>query len=154
VEFAMSLTRRAFALGAFFAPAFPGPAAAQERPHVTLYSMPDCGCCIPHGEYLRENGFDVEIVHPTDLASIRLEQSVPAAMQGCHTLVVDGYVVEGHVSADIIKRLLSERPQNVRGISIPGMPPGVPGMPGERDHPLDVYAFSVDGEPMVYAQQP
>jgi hypothetical protein len=78
---------------------------------------------------------------------------VPGVMEGCHTIVVDGYVVEGHVSADIIKRLLRDRPTGVRGISIPGMPAGVPGMPGERDHPLDVYAFG-SGKPTLYTQQP
>ena len=114
--------------------------------------MPNCGCCTPHVEYLRANGLDVEVVEPDDLALIRLAQSVPGTMEGCHTIVVDGYVVEGHVSADIIKRLLRERPEGVRGISIPGMPKGVPGMPGPREHPLDVYAFGTD-KPRVFDQQ-
>ena len=129
-----------------------GSAVAEELIHATLYAMPNCDCCIPHAEYLRENGFDVEVVEPKDLAPIRLAQSVPVAMEGCHPIVVDGYVVEGHLSADIIKRLLKERPAGVRGISIPGMPVGVPGMPGERSEPIDVYAFGT-GDPSVFAQQ-
>ena len=129
-----------------------GSVGAEELIHATLYAMPNCDCCIPHAEYLRANGFDVEVIEPQDLAPIRLAQSVPGTMEGCHTIVVDGYVVEGHVSADIIKRLLRERPEGVRGISIPGMPTGVPGMPGPRDHPIDVYAFGTD-KPTVFDQQ-
>ena len=129
-----------------------GPVTAEEKIHATLYAMPDCDCCIPHAEYLRENGFDVQVVEPDDLAPIRQAQSIPGVMEGCHPILVEGYVVEGHVSADIIKRLLRERPAGVRGISIPGMPGGVPGMPGPRDAPLDVYAFG-EGKPTVFAKQ-
>jgi hypothetical protein len=129
-----------------------GSATAEELIHATLYAMPDCDCCIPHAEYLRANGFDVEVIEPEDLTPIRLAQSVPPVMEGCHPILVEGFVVEGHVSADIIKRLLSERPAGVHGISIPGMPTGVPGMPGPRDHPIDVYAFGTD-KPTVFAEQ-
>ena len=128
------------------------PAMAEEKIHAPPYAMPNCDCCIPHADYLRANGFDVEVIEPEDLAPIRLAQSVPGTMEGCHTILVEGYVVEGHVSAEIIKRLLSDRPVGVRGISIPGMPSGVPGMPGPRDYPIDVYAFGTD-KPTVFAKQ-
>jgi hypothetical protein len=129
-----------------------GSATSEELIHATLYAMPNCDCCVPHAEYLRSNGFDVEVIKPDDLAPIRLAQSVPGVMEGCHTILVEGYVVEGHVSADIIKQLLRERPEGVRGISIPGMPTGVPGMPGPRDHPIDVFAFGTD-KPTLFAKQ-
>jgi hypothetical protein len=77
---------------------------------------------------------------------------VPEALAGCHTILVGDYVVEGHVSAQTIHRLLSERPEGVKGITMPGMPTGVPGMSGDKQGPIDIYAFG-DGEPRVFATE-
>lgn len=126
-----------------------GAASAQELLHATMYKMPYCDCCEGHAEHLRANGFDVEIRETEDLAPIRRAEGVPADLEGCHTIIVDDYVVEGHVSADTIKRLLAERPEGVDGIAMPGMPLGVPGMPGEQEGPIDIYAFGA-GEPTVF----
>jgi hypothetical protein len=129
-----------------------GSASAQGALQAVLYKMPYCGCCEGHAEHLRENGIQLEIHEVDDLAPVRQDHGVPAGLEGCHTLLIDGYVVEGHVPADTIRRLLNERPDGVAGISIPGMPVGVPGMPGEPEGPIDVYAFG-QGEPTVFAQE-
>jgi hypothetical protein len=115
-----------------------------------MYKMPACGCCEGHAEHLRANGFDVEIREVENLTPIREAEGVPTELEGCHTVLIDGLVVEGHVSAGTIKRLLSERPDGVRGIAMKGMPTGVPGMPGPKEGPIDIFAFG-SGEPTKYA---
>ena len=136
-----------------FALTFAGTAHAEELIQATLYKMPWCECCEGHAEYLREQGFAVEIEVVDDLTPLRRAEGVPEALEGCHTILVGGYVVEGHVSADSIRRLLSEHPDGVIGIAMTGMPTGVPGMPGEREGPVDVYAFGPDREPSVFATE-
>ncbi len=106
-------------------PALADPIAA------TLYKNPQCSCCEGYAAYLRENGFMVEVKPSNDLAQISAEAGVPAEMEGCHTMFVDGYVVDGHVPADIVKKLVSERPK-IAGITLPGMPMGSPGWAGRR----------------------
>ena len=115
-----------------------------------MYKMPDCTCCEGHAEHLRQNGFAVEIKEVPDLTPIRQATGVPADLEGCHTIQIDDYVVEGHVSAGTIKRLLSERPAGVEGLAMRGMPTGVPGMPGPKEGPIEIFAFG-DGEPDVFA---
>jgi len=129
---------------------FGGVASAQDLIHAVLYKNPYCDCCEGHAEYLRENGFDVEIKVVEDLTAMQRARGVPEQLDGCHMIDIDGLVVEGHVTAPIIKKFLSERPEHVKGISIPGMPMGVPGMPGTKQGPVEVYAFGA-GEPTVYA---
>jgi hypothetical protein len=116
----------------------------------TLFKNPQCGCCEGHAEHLRANGIDVKSVVTHDLALMRQEQDVPMDLVGCHMMLVDGYVVEGHVSAAAVKRLLAERPA-IKGISLPGMPVGSPGMEGPRTEPLVTYTFGGGGEPQVFA---
>jgi hypothetical protein len=128
-----------------------GPASADEAVKATVYKDPACGCCHEYVAYLRQNGFDVEVVDTDDLAPIKQQSGVPPALEGCHSTVVDGYVVEGHVPIDAVRRLLRERPQ-IRGISLPGMPAGSPGMSGEKTAPFVIYEIS-DGEPKVYATE-
>lgn len=124
--------------------------ADDARPHMTLYKNPECGCCEGHADYLRQSGFDVETIATHDLPLIRQEHQVPAGLAGCHTILVEGYVVEGHVSASIIERLLAERPA-IKGISLPGMPTGSPGMSGPKTEPFTIYSFGGEEEPQVYA---
>ena len=118
-----------------------GAASAADLIKATMHKMPFCDCCEGHAEHLRANGFDLEIVEVEDLTPIRRAEGVPMDLEGCHTILVDGYVVEGHVSAPSIKRLLSERPEGVTGIAMPGMPTGVPGMPGPKEGPIEIFAF-------------
>jgi hypothetical protein len=109
-----------------------------------LYKNPNCGCCEGHAEHLRQSGFDVTIKETDELTRMGSAAGVPAELEGCHVTMVGGYAVVGHVPADLIKRLLAEQPK-IRGISIPGMPTGVPGMEGPKDGPITVYEFSDDG---------
>jgi len=129
----------------------PGHSFADELKKAMLYKNPQCGCCAEYGKYLGQNGFDVQVVETFDLPSVKREHGVPAALEGCHTTLVDGYVIEGHVPADIVQRLLREKP-GIKGISLPGMPMGSPGMGGEKTAPLTVYEISDDPN-KVYATE-
>ena len=120
-------------------------------PTVTVYKSPTCGCCTSWVEHLRESGFAVETVDTDDVQSVKAEHGVPQGLQSCHTGVVDGYVVEGHVPAADVKRLLAERPE-AAGLAVPGMPVGSPGMEqGDTVQPYDVLLVG-DGEPSVFAR--
>jgi len=125
-----------------------GPAEAEEQRAATLYKNPQCGCCEGYADYLRENGFDVAVKPTHDLTLLHRQYGVPAPLVGCHTALVDGYVVEGHVPISAVLRLLSERP-DIKGISLPGMPAGSPGMTGEKVAPFTIY--EIGDEPKVYA---
>jgi hypothetical protein len=127
------------------------PALGDEAMKATVYKDPACGCCHEYVAYLRQNGFEVEVVDTDDLAPIKQQSGVPPALEGCHSTLVGGYVVEGHVPIDAVRRLLRERPQ-IRGISLPGMPMGSPGMGGEKTEPFVIYEIS-DGAAKVYATE-
>jgi hypothetical protein len=124
---------------------------ADELTKATLYKNPQCDCCAEHAKYLGQNGFDVTVVETFDLPSVKREHGVPEALEGCHTILIGDYVIEGHVPADVIKRLLAEKPA-IKGISLPGMPTGAPGMVGEKAGPFTIYEIS-DGTPKVYATE-
>ena len=121
----------------------------------TMYRDPSCGCCVEWAEHVRE-GMAAEVIttdHP-DMASLKDELGVPEALRSCHTMEVGGYVIEGHVPAADIARLLEERPAGVRGLAVPGMPVGSPGMEmGGRTQPYQVVAFG-DGGMRVFASYP
>ncbi|NMG73804.1 DUF411 domain-containing protein [Aromatoleum diolicum] len=130
---------------AFAAPAF---SAGDE---VVMYKDPNCGCCGKWAEHMRAAGFKVKEVKSTEMSTVKREAGVPQALGSCHTAKVGGYVVEGHVPAADVKRLLAEKPK-VAGISAPGMPQGSPGMEGP--YPADRYevvSFSGDGKTRVFA---
>lgn len=107
---------------------------------VTLYRKEGCSCCATYADYLRDNGFAVEMETLDDLEPIRQRHSIPEAAVGCHTSTVDGYVVEGHVPVEAIAKLLSERPE-LDGISVVGMPANSPGMGPPNGQPLDILSF-------------
>lgn len=117
---------------------------------VKLYRNPNCGCCASYARYLEGNGFDVEIVNTTDLSSIKQKYSVPEKLEGCHTAVIDGYVFEGLIPVEYIKQVVNER-RPIKGLSLPGMPVGVPGMPGARQGPLQIYYLDAASTPRVFA---
>ena len=137
----------ALLLGIFSTPAL------AETIHGTLDKDQHCECCEAHAEYLRKNGFDLKIEAVKNLAERSIQAGVPPGFQGCHIIKINGYVFEGHITSDIIKRLLAEHPQDVIGLSLPGMPSGVPGMEGPRDSSLAVYAIKKDGTTTTYATQ-
>jgi hypothetical protein len=126
------------------------PAAAGESSRqATLYKNPQCGCCEGYADYLRENGFEVTVKPTHDLPLLHRQYGVPEPLVGCHTTLVAGYVVEGHVPIGALLRMLTERPA-IKGISLPGMPAGSPGMFGEKTAPFTIYEIG-EGAPKVYA---
>ena len=143
------MRRRAFLLLAAALPILGRGEAARDA---TLYKNPDCGCCHEHAAYLRQHGYQVTEVATRELDALRRKHGVPDELAGCHTIVVGGYVVEGHVSAAVIDRLLRERP-DIRGVSLPGMPTGSPGMTGPKREPFRTYeiARTGGGKPRLYA---
>jgi len=130
------------------------PVGANAEPiRATLYKNPQCSCCEGYAAYLRGNGFEVEVKPTNDLAEISSKAGVPEKLQGCHTMFVDGYVIDGHVPVTVIRKLLSERPA-IAGITLPGMPEGAPGMTGSKHGPFTIYAVTKDGAaPTVYATE-
>jgi len=127
------------------------PAQLAALPPVVVYKTPSCGCCNGWVEHLREAGFDVEPRDVRDLMSVKIDAGVPTHLTSCHTALIDGYVVEGHVPADVVKRLLAERPA-VAGIAVPGMPIGSPGMEGPNPEAYTVEAFTASGGQETFAE--
>lgn len=128
-------------------------AAAEEARKATLYKNPQCSCCEGYADYLRDNGFDMTVRPTNDLATISRDAGMPEDLQGCHTMFIDGYVVDGHVPVGVLRRMLAERPP-IKGITLPGMPAGSPGMVGTKTAPFVVYALPKDGgAPVVYARE-
>jgi len=113
----------------------------------TLYKPEYCECCNRYAEYLRSLGARIDVVVLSDIDSLMDTLGIPEGLRACHVSIVEGYLVVGHVPAEAIGKLLSERP-GVRGISLPGMPSGSPGMPGPREGPFIIYSF--DGGVRVY----
>ena len=141
------LTRRALLINAS-AIALTGPVYAAPVA-VTLYKNPECGCCDGYADYLRQNGFAVTSKPTNDLAEISRKAGVPADLQGCHTAFIGDYVVDGHVPIEAIKKLLAEHPAS-KGITLPGMPEGSPGMAGEKAGPFTIYAIGADGQSSIF----
>lgn len=132
-----AINRRSVLLLATSTIALPLGALAQPM-RVKLYKDPNCPCCEGHAAYLNSNGFAVEIIPTPDLLGKFAQAQVPSQLNGCHLIEMDGYVVIGHVPVEPIRKLLTERPKII-GISIPGMPVGLPGMEGPRSGPIAVY---------------
>ncbi len=118
---------------------------------VTMYKNPGCQCCTYWAQHMQENGFAVTEEPTNELNSIKIDQDVPYSIQACHTAVIGDYVVEGHVPAEDVQRMLEERP-DIIGIGVGGMPIGSPGMEGPNPEPYDVYAFDGDGNRTVWAR--
>ncbi len=117
----------------------------------TLYKNQQCSCCEGYAQYLEKNGFKVDVKPTNDLAEISRNAGVPEDLEGCHTMFVSSYVVDGHVPVDIIRKLLAEKPA-IAGITLPGMPSGSPGMTGPKTETWTIYAVTKDGKtPKVFA---
>lgn len=129
-------------------PAPPPPAAQASK--VVVYKSPTCLCCGKWIDYLRANGFTVEVHDQDDLTSIKRGSGVPEALESCHTAQVGGYAIEGHVPVGAIRRMLRERPA-IAGLAVPGMVAGTPGMEiGNQHPPYEVKSFTRDGHSAVY----
>jgi hypothetical protein len=123
--------------------------ARAEMPDALMYKNPQCGCCEEYAKYLRRNGFKVTVKETHNMSLMSRQNGVPEKLAGCHTMLVGGYVVEGHVPVGPINKLLKERP-NIKGISLSGMPEGSPGMTGQKTEPFVIYEVS-EGKPRVFA---
>jgi hypothetical protein len=141
------ISRRSFLMTAS-ALTLAGPARAAPVT-VTLYKNPECDCCEGYADYLRRHGFTVTVKPTNDLAEISRKAGMPADLEGCHTAFIGDYVIDGHVPVEAIEKLLAEKPA-IRGITLPGMPAGSPGMYGIKNGPFTIYAIDKDGEPRVF----
>jgi len=130
-------------------------AGSSEAPVVEVFKDPNCGCCSLWAAHLERAGFVVRTSDTSGLAAVKQAHGVPGALHACHTAVVDGYVIEGHVPASDVHRLLETRP-DVAGLAVPGMPIGSPGMemPGAGVEPYEVLAFDAAGQTTVFATYP
>ncbi|KUE78270.1 DUF411 domain-containing protein [Aeromonas schubertii] len=119
---------------------------------MTVYESPYCGCCKGWVKHMEENGFDVKVVETNDLATVKARYGIRPELSSCHTGIVEGYVVEGHVPAADVKRLLKEKPA-IQGLTIPGMPQSAPGMdiPG---HPYEVLSMDKEGKTARWSAYP
>lgn len=127
--------------------------AARDLPVVTMYKNPTCACCGEWVEHMRAAGFRVDVKEARfNLMQIKAQHGVSPNLASCHTALVGDYVLEGHVPADVVEQLVKERPQ-IRGLAVPGMPAGVPGMPdpGPNRDPYEILAIQQDGSTELHA---
>jgi hypothetical protein len=122
-------------------------------PLVVVYKSPTCGCCTQWVEHMRTSGFRVETHDTEDVDAVKDQAHVPTGARSCHTATVGGYAIEGHVPADLVRKLLREHPADVAGLAVPGMVTGSPGMEGPEPRHYDVIAFTKDGQTRVYASR-
>jgi hypothetical protein len=155
------LTRRDFIVQAAAALALPAIGARRAEgagviapgTAITVYKSPTCGCCAKWVDHLRANGFTPMVHDADDMDAVKDRMGVPKGVRSCHTARLDRYLVEGHVPAADLRRLLAERPP-AAGLAVPGMPPSTPGMavPGEQAEPYEVVSFTRTGETEVFAR--
>ena len=144
----MTFHRRTF-LACALAMALPARALASGI-RIQIHRNPNCGCCNAYARYLEGEGFVVEKIDTFDPAPMHRKHRVPEALEGCHTAIAQGYVFEGLVPAQYVKQVLAER-KTIRGLSVPGMPVGAPGMPGVKQGPIHVYYLDESSPPRVFA---
>nr|WP_290667089.1 DUF411 domain-containing protein [Ardenticatena sp.] len=127
-----------------------------DAPVMVVYKSPTCGCCEAWVEAMQAHGYDVEVKNVNDLQGVKAHYKVPYEVQACHTAVIGGYVVEGHVPPEQVDALLAERPDGIVGIATPGMPIGSVGMetPGQSPQPYSVVSFDETGVLNVLATYP
>lgn len=144
---------RAVALTVSFVLAIALAPSAQVATPMIVYKSPTCGCCGKWVEHVRKAGFNPQVNDLPNVAPIKQAAGVPGELHSCHTSTVEGYTIEGHVPADVIRQLLKEKPK-VAGIAVPGMPIGSPGMEqGDQKDKYNIIAFSKDGTQKVYASR-
>jgi hypothetical protein len=126
--------------------------SAETESNIHVYKSPTCGCCTDWVKHLENNGFEVDVSEVDNVTPVKIKAGLTPALSSCHTAFINDYVIEGHVPADDIKRLLSQAPQ-ARGLSVPGMPAGSPGMEmGDRKDPYQVLLFNANGQTQVFAE--
>ncbi|MFJ7566187.1 DUF411 domain-containing protein [Herminiimonas sp. NPDC097707] len=123
--------------------------ASAAAPVVEVYKSASCGCCTEWVKHLHKNGIATKVHNVEDTSDYRAKLGMPQALGSCHTARVNGYVIEGHVPATEIKRLLAEKPKAL-GLAVPAMPMGSPGMEGPRSDPYDVLLVQANGRYSTY----
>lgn len=118
--------------------------SSQKSVVATVYKSPTCGCCGVYASYMKKEGYDVITKDVQDMTTIKQQFGVPYELESCHTTEVGGYVVEGHIPEEAIAKLLSEKP-DIKGIGMPGMPSGSPGMPGPKNEDYVIYEITHEG---------
>lgn len=150
----MGVSAATLTVGAALLYSKPAPLSASDQvtppAEIVVYKSPTCGCCSKWVDHMKANGFRVTAHDTSDMQAVKTKLGVPDAMASCHTSVVNGYVIEGHVPAADIQRLLRDKPK-VAGLAVPGMVTGSPGMEGNRSDPYNVMAFG-DGKTSVFAR--
>lgn len=126
--------------------------AAGAAQSIHVYKSPTCGCCTDWVDHLESNGFEVEVTETHDMNRVKMEAGLSPNLASCHTALVGDYVIEGHVPADDIHRLIANAPK-ARGLAVPGMPAGSPGMEmGDRKDHYQVLMFNDNGQTKVFAE--
>lgn len=125
--------------------------SGEDATEIVVYKTPTCGCCTNWVGHLRGNGLDAEVINVPSTGPIHERLGVPHELGSCHTAKVGDYWVEGHVPADLVQRLMTEKPSDIRGIAVPGMPMGSPGMEGPNPVEYDIISYGADGSTSVYA---
>lgn len=134
----------------FFGSKNTAPAEAKEK--ITVYKSPTCGCCSIHASYLKGKGFEVRLEDTNDMVSVKNKYNIPAALESCHTSVLEnGYVVEGHMPIEAIDKLRSEKP-DILGVALPEMPTGSPGMAGKKEGPFRIFSLKKDGSSELFME--
>jgi hypothetical protein len=133
------------------AAAWPRVITAQTKPTLAVYKDPSCGCCEAWVAHMKANGFAATVTNTSDVNTIKKQHGVTDALASCHTALVGGYVIEGHVPAADVTRLLTEKSKTIKGLTIPGMPASAPGMDMKPFQPYTVLSFDAQGKTAAYA---
>jgi hypothetical protein len=129
------------------------PARGGAQPAVmTVYKLASCGCCAKWVDHIKAAGIQVKTIDVEDLSEIKAASGVPTPLQTCHTAVIQGYIVEGHVPGDVVQQLLRDKPA-IAGVAVPGMPLGSPGMEGSPKQSYDIIAWDKAGKTRVFAHR-
>ncbi len=122
-------------------------------PPMKVIKSPSCGCCAKWVEYMKKSGFQVTVENKEEFTDIKRSNGVTAKLESCHTALVGGYVIEGHVPEDLVKKLLAEKPVGIKGLAAPGMPPSSPGMDMPGNAHYVIYSFDAKGNAKPYAER-
>ncbi|NUN11536.1 hypothetical protein HUU53_02725 [Candidatus Micrarchaeota archaeon] len=114
-----------------------------------VYKSPTCGCCEGYINFLKETGFKVEVKQAPHIESIKREHNIPQKLESCHTTFIGDYFVEGHVPKEALEKLMKEKPK-IKGIALPGMPIGTPGMPGPKQEEWIIYSLNYDDSYSIF----
>ncbi len=128
-----------------------GKVTAQTKVMMAVYKDPTCGCCHKWIEYMEANGFSA-VVTNGEMGPVKTRFKIPANLESCHTTLIQGFIFEGHIPVEDVRRMLKEKPKGIVGLTIPGMPQSAPGMDARPFQPYDVLSFDSAGKTTIYAK--